>query len=323
MSTLPTTSAKDQHYIPKFYLKGFTDREHQLWVFEKFKPMRASKPKQEAHRPDYYTHSEEGQRDETAENILKEAESRVAPIIHKLGSPQYVLTPENAGHLIVFVAFMFARVPCWREHLDNMAADVVRKAQIRIANDKERFHKSVEDFEKSAGRSVGMDYEELRQFILKGDYEIAQKSVGFNLGVMLECAFHVMDVLRNFGYQRLYAPEGMYFLTSDSPVFTIQPDGKGHAMVGMGFRWPGVEAYFPLNKRACLRLTKGIQPSMVILKERNIEQINRLTMATATRYLYSSQGYRRIARLFDEHGCKVRPGKESFLLPTPSGQQIA
>src|SRR5713226_1981225 len=101
----------DQHYIPKFYLKGFTDKEGVLWVCEKLKPIRPSKPKREAHRADYYTHSEKGERDETAENVLKEVESRVAPIIRKLANPRYVLTPENAGHLIMFVAFMFVRVP--------------------------------------------------------------------------------------------------------------------------------------------------------------------------------------------------------------------
>jgi Protein of unknown function (DUF4238) len=63
--------AKAQHYIPKFYLKGFTDEQGKLWVCEKFKPIRDSKPKLEAHRPDYYTHAEQGERDETAEEYIE------------------------------------------------------------------------------------------------------------------------------------------------------------------------------------------------------------------------------------------------------------
>ena len=73
----PPAEPKAQHYIPNFYLKGFTDKAGTLWVYEKFNPMRASTPKKEAHRPDYYTHEENGQRDETAENMLKVIESRV------------------------------------------------------------------------------------------------------------------------------------------------------------------------------------------------------------------------------------------------------
>src|SRR5689334_3148282 len=60
------------------------------------------------------------------EDVLKEVESRAAPIVRRLANPQYVLTPENAGHLIMFVAFMFVRVPAWREHLDKVAAQVFR-----------------------------------------------------------------------------------------------------------------------------------------------------------------------------------------------------
>lgn len=322
MSDPPTPEVKDQHYIPKFYLKGFTDKQRNLWVCEKFKPIRASKPKHEAHRPDYYTHAEEGQRDETAENILKEVESRVAPIVRKLANPQDVPTPENASHLIMFVAFMFARVPSWREHLDKMAAEIATDTQLRIARDKEKFHKSCEDFERSTGKSLGMDYEKMRQYILNGEFEIVQASVAFNLGAMFNSAFTILGELGNYGYQRLYAPEGVFFLTSDSPVYTIQPDGKGQATIGMGFGWPGVEVYFPLNKRTCLRMKKGIQLGGRLVDKRRVEQINDLTMATAARYLYSSEGYKRIARLFDERGCKVRPGKESFLLTPPSGHGI-
>jgi hypothetical protein len=76
-----------QHYVPKFYLKGFTDKDAVLWVYERFKPKRASKPKHEANRPDYYTHSEHGFRDESAEDELRKMESLAGPVISKLANP--------------------------------------------------------------------------------------------------------------------------------------------------------------------------------------------------------------------------------------------
>ena len=68
-------------------------------------------------------------------------------------------------------------------------------------------------------------------------------------------------------------------------------------------------------------MKKGIPPQGRFIEEGYVDQINRVTMATATRYLYSSEHYKRIARLFDESGCKVRPGKESFLSTPPSGHR--
>lgn len=316
---ISSTERKAQHYVPKFYLKGFTDRHGVLWVYERFRPIRKSKPKQEAHRPDYYTHVDTGVRDETAEEVLKSTESRVARVIRKLANPQYDLTPESAAQLKVFVAFMFVRVPIWRDYLNSLAGQLAKQRQLSIARDREGFHRTCSEVEKEMGRPFGLDCEELRQFILKGEFEIEQKSEAFNLGAMFTSAMGLLDVLRDFGYECLYAPGKALFMTSDSPVYTLRPDGRGEATIGMGFGWPGVEVYFPLNKRVCLRLKRDLQPRQRLIEEGHVGEINRLIMATATQYLYSSELYRRTARLFDERGCKVRPGKESFLPSPPSG----
>jgi hypothetical protein len=313
MTTGPIAlSAKAHHYIPKFYLKGFTGGDGKLWVYEKFQPMRESKPKFEAHRPDYYSHSEAGDRDETAEDMLKVIESNAAPVIRKLANPQYALTPVTAGHLLMFVGFMFVRVPSWREYLDELTVQMARDTHLGLANDKERFHKSCADFERDAGIKVG-DYEEMRQYVLKGKFKLEQKSAAFNMGAMFMSGLDLIEQLREFSYEILYAPTGRVFWTSDSPVFTVRPDGKGMADIGVGVGWPGVEVIFPLNKRACIRFRRGIQAGSTVVPEHFLERINRITMMTAAKCLYSSDGYRRTARLFDEHGCRVRPGKESFL----------
>jgi len=120
--------------------------------------------------------------------------------------------------------------------------------------------------------------------------------------------------LEGFSYEVLYAPRDGFFLTSDSPVFTLREDGDKQASAGMGFGWPGVVVYFPLNKRACLRMrASGREPRNVELREDALAQINRVTMANASRFLYSPEGYRKIARQFDQWGCKIKPGHNAFM----------
>ena len=193
MSANPPTpkEEKAQHYIPKFYLKGFTDKQGKLWVCEKFKSIRESKPKSEAHRPDYYTHAEQGLRDETAEDTLEEIESRAAPVMRKMANPEFAPSPEQMGHVYLFVAFMFARVPSWREYLDKLLSQHVREEQLNTAKDKDKFHKLCFDAEQDAGKPLGMDYEAMRQYVLAGDYEIVQGSTAFNLGSMFQSALNV------------------------------------------------------------------------------------------------------------------------------------
>jgi hypothetical protein len=312
-SATGNTEAKAQHYIPHFYLKGFTDRSGKLWVYERFKPLRASTPKDEAHKPDYYTHSEKGYRDETAETTLEAIESQAARPVCKLANPQFTPSSEQMGYVYLFVALMFARVPSWRENLDKILGKLIREFELRNATDREKFHKLCADMERDTGKPLGMDYEKLRQYVLKGEYEIRQGSTAFNLGSMFESALGIAKELQNYGNEVLYAPKGLYFLTSDSPVFTVQPDGNGQATIGLGFGWPRVLVHFPLNKRACLRLTRGVDPAIIKISESHVERINRITMANATKCLYAPEGYRKVSRLFDQWGCKIEPGKNAFM----------
>jgi hypothetical protein len=310
----------DQHYIPKFYLKGFTDKDKNLWVYEKHKPLRQSTPKNEAHRPDYYTLNENDADKDVVERELSRIESLAAPIVRKLVTPQYVLTPENAGNLLLFAAFMFARVPAWRENLDKVAAQTMKRLHVSFARDKEAFHRICAKVASEKGSEFS-DFEGLRELVLRDDYELVQMSSSFNLGAMITSATGVAKLIAQFGYRALYAPVGKSFFTSDAPVFTIGPDNSGIPCLGMGFDRPHVSVIFPLNKRACLCLKRGIEPRAELANAHQVDEINRLTMMTATNFLYSSERSRRTSRLFDERGCVVRAGKNAFMTngPPPEG----
>jgi hypothetical protein len=191
---------------------------------------------------------------------------------------------------------------------------------LRTVGDEEEFLKTFAEIEKERGKSLG-NPEKFRQDVLNHRFDIEQ-TASHNLGSMCLSACSIAKQLATMDYQAFYAPGGKFFLTSDSPVWTLQSDGKGEATVGMGFGWDNVEVYCPLNKRTCFRLKKGIKRMGRIVEDGRVDEINRVTMATAVRYLYSSEGHRRIARLFDERGCKIQAGKNAFMPnPQPTGQR--
>jgi hypothetical protein len=307
---------RDQHYIPNFYLKGFTDKSKNLWVYERHKPLRASKPKKEANRPDYYALNESTEHHDAVEGALARIESVAAPIVRKLVTPQYVLTPESAGDLLLFVAFMFARVPAWRENLDKVAAQTTKKMQVGFARDKEAFHRICLKIAGEQGVE-SFDFEAFRQEILSEDYELTQISTDFNLKAMFTSAMEIARMLGGFGYQVFYAPAGKSYFTSDAPVFTLGPDDKGIPSLGMGFGWPNTAVIFPLNKRACLYLKRGIEHRAELANAAQVDGINDLIMMTATNSLYSSERSRRTMRLFDERGCIMRAGENAFMTTGP------
>jgi hypothetical protein len=147
---------------------------------------------------------------------------------------------------------------------------------MKIAQDPEQFHVDFIESQKRFAADVDLsqskaEAEKLRSFVLSGEYEIEQKSVGFNLGMMFQSLFDVAEELTSFGFHILLAPntpastapssrlpETTAFVTCDNPVFTIRPESDGTAAAGIGFGRPGTEVYMPLNKRCCLRLAKDL-----------------------------------------------------------------
>lgn len=308
---------KAAHYIPQCYLKGFIDANRVLWVYEKFKAPRASKPKHEGNLPDYYSHSEDGERDDTAEVLLGKIESRAAAVLRKLTGPTFVPTLKQMEHVYLFTAVMFARVPSWRRHLDTIAVNTYREMELRIARDKERFYEVCAEVEASVGRPMKTDYETFRQRVLNDNREFVQTSKAFNLHAMFVSARSAARGLIEYDYQILYAPKSEFFVTSDFPVFTLQPDGPRQSVMGMGLGHPRVQVYMPLNKRACLKLKRNLRShAPTEISAGHVAELNRLTMANATMFLFASERSRRLARLFDQWGCKIKPGKNAFM-PTP------
>ena len=317
VSKIEQNAAEGQHYIPRLYLKGFTDREGVLWVYEKFKPIKSSKPKHEAHRPDYYTHSEFGYRDEGAERTLARVESLAAPVLKKVANPQYELRPEAMAALLQFVAAMFARVPNFRDFLDRFSARLRKSFFLAEARDREKFHSSCADYEKSLGKPLGVDVEKFRQDILQGRFAFDDIPKDFSLHSMFSVAAIVQRQLKGFNFELLYAQKGQLFVTSDNPVYTLHQEEGKHAVLGMGFGWRRSEVYFPLNKRCCLRLKRGIQNLARYIPDGHVQEINRITMTCAGQFLYAPEKLRRTARLFDEYGCKVKPGENAFMPDPP------
>jgi len=120
-------------------------------------------------------------------------------------------------------------------------------------------------------------------------------------------------LLREYRHDIWYAPADMFFMTCDNPVVTIRPTNDGTAFVGMGFGWPDTEVLFPLNKRSCLSLARRCREEKAEISKRRVTQINDMMMFAAQQYLYAPRGYRRISRLFDERGRKIKYGENAFM----------
>lgn len=104
---------KKQHYLPRFYLSGFS-REGKLWVHHRERDTYEQRnPKTLATRKHYYSVvNEKGEKDPTIEHVLGMVENTAAQIITKLDAGEKIDYWDKI-HLAQFVALMKFRVPAF------------------------------------------------------------------------------------------------------------------------------------------------------------------------------------------------------------------
>jgi hypothetical protein len=310
--------AADHHFVPKFYLKGFTDNSKRLWVYEKgSNAPRESTPKNEGNIENYYTFADRGHPDDQAEKMLARVECAIAPVIRKLANPLFVINDVQRSELYSFVALTYVLVPAYRDFIDKQYGALMKRFTQDKAKDATAFAASLKEYEAKTGQSLG-DHEKLREFAASDKYTVSQKSAGFNLLQIFRSSLTISEILETeYRHDIFYAPADMYFMTGDNPIVTIEPATDGEAFVGSGFGRPRTEVLFPLNKRACLILRRNGREQRIKASELRTRQVNELIMGVSQRFVYGSEGTRAIARMFNQHGCKIRYGENAFMSQPP------
>jgi hypothetical protein len=309
----------EHHYVPKFYLKGFTDKNKRLWVYEKgANAPRESTPKSEGNIENYYTFTDRGYPNDQAERMLARAESAMAPVIRKLANPLFVMNETQRSELYTFVALTYVRVPAYREFIDRQAGEFMKRFTQETARDADKFCALLKKYESTTGKSLP-DYEKFRNFLLSDDYTVSQKSAGFNLLQIFRSSLTISEVLETeYRHDVHYAPPGMYFMTGDNPIITIEPEIDGSAFIGTGFGRPRTKVVFPLNKRACLILSRRGTEQRIEASPAHTRQVNEMIMGVSQRFVYGPEGTRRVARIYNEQGCKIRYGENAFMAQPPA-----
>ncbi len=284
---------KKQHYIPQFYLARFADArsargKQVIWVYENGKAPRPSTPREEAHQNYYYVYEDESGNQKSVEEKFAEIESVIAPLFSELDDRRYFFSPEEKESMAVFLALMFTRVPMGRESIDRLSVRITREEILKVARHEGNFNEVYESYCRDEGRAHSRaEMEKIRTFILSGEYEVTQESRGWNIAKIFQGALTTAPLLLDLNWRVLHSDSENTFVTSDNPLFTLRHEGPNYATLGFGFGMTGVEVYFPLGPRCCLRMTRQQREGTTLVNGRKVRFINKVLMPCARRFLYS------------------------------------
>ncbi|MGD8307459.1 MAG: DUF4238 domain-containing protein [Ignavibacteria bacterium] len=276
---------KRHHYLPKFYLKGFT-KDDKLWIYDRQRnEFRAQTPINTAIEKDYYSFIDKnGKKNTSVEKILSDVEGRVIPVITDIKNEKRI-SNEGKGIMSLFLSFFIYRVPEY-EKLSNEIAKTISDLTIKnLIFSKEQAKKFIKKYESDTGKSLNVSPEIIYEYAQNAQFEIILDR-NTTLKQMLDFSMNNKDWLFNLNWVVLQAPEITSFITSDNPFVLLPPMGFPIGIRGYGLKTKGVTMIIPLSKEQCITIgAPGNSFSYINIKRKTVRDINLYVASRCDRFV--------------------------------------
>jgi len=256
------------HYLPRKYLKGFTNSTtSKLWVYTKEGKVFPSSTNNTAVEKGYYS-------DDLEQYLADEVENPANDVLEKIRSHHGISNDEKI-EFARYLAAMMKRVPRGKERVKNLMPVVtedVRKEMIRdIDSLTTRFPQAAQktnDFKNEANRILDKYLHERPDHIWQDVIPPHQTS-------------QTIDALAQMTWQFLTFDKPAIF-TSDNPVFYFEEIGIGK---------PESELTFPLSSHILLWATwrSDLEEGYFPTTMQAVKESNRRVAHNATKYIYHAR----------------------------------
>lgn len=282
----------EHHYLPQFYLKGFSDpdppRNH-VWIHHQNAGWERRSVKRTAAEAGYYSLADEsGSETDELETLLMQVENIAATIIREKVRAKKLrtslpLTSDEQQYLALFVAIMQARVPGQHEHFRGFLTDIAKMTLAILAQQATENPRTWEGikkrYEAETGETLPKDFQpedlDPSRYVVKAKREAA-------IAFSFSSVEFVASVLMTKGWRFLLSEGPTYFITSDYPVGVYEPSTED-TFHGPALASSKTEVSFPMTSTVALVAggeINGVAWSEV--PERLVRQINARTAMRAS-----------------------------------------
>lgn len=271
---------KNQHYVPQFYQRRFSDdgKNVGVYIVDQLKAITMAPIKSQASADYFYT--TETSKSENVEKAFSGIEGIAKEIMQKLdANPRAPLTKEESFSLYVFTILQLGRtlspVQDTRE-MANMMLRKVIKAQVEIS--------------KNSDNPDLADYKDITDEVIDSITLTDEAAKKLTLGSYLQMLPACIDLKSKVLINETATP----FITSDNPVCLYNPfmEKMNCPLNGLGAR--GAFIYFPLSPRLALLIYDDMvykvgnrkQGYAEIHNHNDIHELNKLSIVNCNQVIY-------------------------------------
>ena len=288
--------ARNHHYIPQCYLRGFLDpslKKEQFHVIDKIDVKHfVTTPRNVGSQNDFNRVNIPGQPIDAAEKLFAEIDGKMAKMLKDV--EENATLPEGADMVTLFhfVALLHVHNPQFRNNTADFETRVIKQILRGLIANRERYESQMQRV-CPADEQVP-EYESVRHFVEEESFDL-QYGHGHHLKYELESVDSIVSLLSQRKWSLFVAEKGASdFVCSDHPVALISigdpPENPDHPynIGGPGLAQCYTELTLPLNRRMALFSTFEIPSYVRTVDEKVIGNVNIRTMLSATRQIYCS-----------------------------------
>ncbi len=292
------TTARQHHYIPKFYLNGFTaahQKKPKVFVYDLEKNAWLDKPtniKNIGTIRDFNRVDVQGHAPDALEKSLSSFEADISKALRSVCESDEMPLDDDLIYLMNLMTLISIRNPRVRKNHDRFIKNIVEQTTALTLATKDRFESSVRQM-KAAGHGVDLpdvSYEDVLKF-----HNEKQYTIEINNGMFVAGEFKAFDTVVKLLWKRNWifvkaAKDAGHFVTSDHPVHLRWSDPKLAAgFLSPGHGVAGTEVIFPVSKDTALVGRFEGEERTITANRHLVALINSLTIKGCDRQVYSSQ----------------------------------
>ncbi len=252
------TGPKRQHFLPQFYLDGFTN-DGLLAIYDRENnEVRVQQPLNTGVIGHFYTFEDrDGRKRFELEEFLSEYETKASPVIQKLAARETIVGQEREA-LALFVALAAFRTPDTIDSLkafhSELLTETVKRGFADVEEVKEHIRRAPDRPETEEGLEA--EARELVEFVQGGEYEIETKHQ-WTVGKAIKMSFAIAPILIGRTWSVIHRDsERRSFVTTDAPVVLTTIAPRKNSFWGIGFGNADALVVFPL-KQSCVLAMHG------------------------------------------------------------------
>lgn len=313
---------KKHHYIPQFYLRGFsTDKEH-LYVLDKLaqkdSKFRYQTAESIAFQKHFYTYKTKENKQGTLENLFSQIEGRAAEIIRKVERKQD-LDDQDRNDFSLFLSFLWIRVPHSKKEFERATQELYAKiARKSVAITPKQNLKSF--FQKRSKKLTDKEIDDLVDFAINEKRSRINVAVpqGYWIKQMLLLGVDISPALEITDWEFRIAEKPFAFITSDNP-FLLIPSRPVHPFEDVGLLTPGAKKIVPITAKICLVMHEPQKNPKIVYTNADksfFQKINNWIVKHSERFVYSADKGK-VEKMIKSNNELLKPAPKRFVVGSP------